>query len=284
MSAQLLLGKPIANAILERVDASAAAFTATHGRPPTLAIVRLGDDPDAAVYTRSLLRACRTHGLRGEDVHASQVDLAGALQLVTVVAGRSDVDGIIIQTPLPAGMRIDQVAAALPVEKDVDGLTAHSAGSLARGQPRFVPATARALLLLAKASGMPLAGARAVVLGRSAVVGLPAALLLLRENATVTICHRGTLDLSGELRRADVLIAAAGQPGIVTGADIKPGAVVLDAGTTMVEGVLKGDVEVASAAEVAGQLTPVPGGVGPVTAAVLLEAVVTAAHDRASGA
>ncbi len=281
MTARLLYGKPIADALLEAVRARVRDLTASLGRAPTLAIVQTGNDLDVAVYTRSLLRACRAAGLQGVDVHlGATVDEPSAVQRVRQLGDDSGVDAILIQTPLVPTVRREALLAALPPVKDVDGLTDESAGLLLRGAPRHVPATAKALLLLAQDSGLKLAGARAVVVGRSNVVGLPSALLLLRAQATVTICHRGTRDLAAETRRADLLVVATGRPGLITGEMVATGAVVLDAGTTMTEQGLRGDVDAATVGEVAGLLTPVPGGVGPLTTAVLLEQVVAAADER----
>lgn len=282
MTVRLLYGKPIAAALLDTVRTRVQELTATLGRAPTLAIVRTGDDPDVAVYTRSLLRACRASGLQGVDVHLeATVDERSAVQRVRQLGDDRTVDAILIQTPLVPAVRREALLGVLPPVKDVDGLTDESAGLLLRGAPRHVPATAKALLLLAQRSGRELAGARAVVVGRSNVVGLPAALLLLRDQATVTICHRGTRDLAAETRRAGLLVVATGRPGLVTGDMVAPGAVVLDAGTTMTEQGLRGDVDAATVGEVAAVLTPVPGGVGPLTTAVLLEQVVAAAEERA---
>lgn len=282
MSATLLLGKPIAERLLSDVRARAQAFQARAGRPPSLAVVRLGDDPDAAVYTRSLLRACRNAGLQGQDAHLpNATSEADAVRDMRRLAEASDIDALLLQTPLPPNVRRDALLDVLPPVKDVDGLTVENNGLLLLGRPRHVPATARALLLLAEASGLPLRGARAVIVGRSNVVGLPTALLLLRAGATPTICHRGTADLAAAVRRGQLVVAAAGQPGLITGDMVQPGAVVLDAGTTMTAEGLRGDVDAASVEAVAGALTPVPGGVGPVTTAVLLEHVAAAAEERA---
>lgn len=282
MTATPLLGKPIAERLLADVRARADVFQTRAGRPPSLAIVRLGDDPDAAVYTRSLLRACRNAGLRGQDAHLPDaISEAAAVRDVRQLADTPEIDALLLQTPLPPEVRRDALLDVLPPIKDVDGLTVENNGLLLLGRPRHVPATARALLLLAEASGIAPRGAEAVIVGRSNVVGLPTALLLLRAGATPTICHRGTADLAGTVRRGQIVIVAAGRPGLVTGAMVQPGAVVLDAGTTMTAEGLRGDVDAASVEAVAGALTPVPGGVGPVTTAVLLEQVVAAAEERA---
>jgi len=281
MTATLLAGKPVADGILADVSARAAAFARLAGRPATLVIVSIGPDADAEVYTRSLLRACRRAGLRGEEAQLpATTDEAGAVAEIRRLGDAATGDAIIVQTPLPAPIRRAALTDAIPPVRDVDGLGAENAGLLAQGRPRHVPATARALLLLAEASGIAIAGARAVVVGRSDVVGLPAALMLLQANATVTVCHRTTADLKAETRRAQLLVVAIGRLGFITGPMVAPGAVVLDAGTTVTVNGLRGDVDAASVAEVAAALTPVPGGVGPVTTAVLLQQVVAAAEER----
>lgn len=276
-----LLGKPVAEAILRDVRQRAAAVETASAQPPTLAIVLVGEDADAAVYTRALLRACRHAGMRGEEVRLpAATDERGAIAEVRRLGDAGTVDAILIQTPLPTSIRRSALTDAIPAAKDVDGLSAENAGLLTQGRARHVPATARALVLLAEASGLAIAGTRAVVVGRSDVVGLPAGLLLMQANATVTVCHRATIDLAAETRRAELLVVAVGRPGLITGEMVAPGAVVLDAGTTMTAAGLRGDVDAASVAAVAGALTPVPGGVGPVTTAVLLQQVVTAAEHR----
>ncbi|HEY8742751.1 MAG TPA: bifunctional 5,10-methylenetetrahydrofolate dehydrogenase/5,10-methenyltetrahydrofolate cyclohydrolase [Chloroflexota bacterium] len=281
MTATRLIGKPIADGILANVSARANAFASMAGRPPGIAIVLIGDDADADVYTRSLLRACRRAGLHGEEIHLpATTDEAAAVTAIRRLGDAAAIDAIIVQTPLPASIRRAALTDAIPPVKDVDGVSGENTGLLAQGRPRHVPATARALVLLAEASGISIAGSRTVVVGRSDVVGLPAALMLLQANATVTVCHRGTVDLMAETRRAELLVVAVGRPGLITGPMVTPGAVVLDAGTTVTADGLRGDVEAVSVAEVVAALTPVPGGVGPVTTAVLLQQVVSAAEER----
>ena len=284
MSAIPLLGKPVAERILATVRSRAEAFQRRQGRPATLTIVRVGEDADAAVYSRSLLRACRHAGLLGEDLRLpAATEERGAVAEIRRLGDSAAVDAIIIQTPLPAAFRRATLTDAIPPVKDVDGLSGENTGLLAQGRARHVPATARALLLLAETSGVTIAGARTVVVGRSDVVGLPAALMLLQANATVTVCHRATADLAAETRRAELLVVAVGRPGLITGDMVAPGAVVLDAGTTMTTDGLRGDIDLASVTAVAAALTPVPGGVGPVTTAVLLQQVMAAAEERAEG-
>lgn len=274
----------MAEAVLVDVRRRAGAVAAASGQPPTLAIVRIGEDADAAMYTRTLLRACRNAGIRGQEVLLpDSTDEQSAIAEVRRLGDAETVDAILIQTPLPATLRRAALTDAIPPVKDVDGLSAENAGLLAQGRTRHAPATARALILLARASGLALPGTRGVVVGRSDVVGLPAGLLLMQANATVTVCHRATVDLAAETRRAELLVVAVGRPGLITGDMVAPGAVVLDAGTTMTATGLLGDVDAVSVAPVASALTPVPGGVGPVTTAVLLQQVVTAAEQRRIG-
>ncbi|HEV7214684.1 MAG TPA: bifunctional 5,10-methylenetetrahydrofolate dehydrogenase/5,10-methenyltetrahydrofolate cyclohydrolase [Chloroflexota bacterium] len=282
MTAIALSGKSLADQLIADAHSRAQAFQAQAQRPATLAIVQIGEDQDAAVYSRSLLRACRRVGLQGDEVRLPVgTDERTAVGEIRRLGGAAHVDAIMIQTPLPGTMRRAALTDAIPPVKDVDGLSGENTGLLAQGRPRHVPATARALLLLAEASGITISGTRAVVVGRSDVVGLPTALMLLQANATLTVCHRATADLAEETRRAQLLVVAVGRPGLITGNMVAPGAVVLDAGTTMTPEGLRGDVDAASVMERAAALTPVPGGVGPVTTAVLLQQVVAAAEERA---
>jgi methylenetetrahydrofolate dehydrogenase (NADP+)/methenyltetrahydrofolate cyclohydrolase len=279
-------GKAPAADIRAGVATAAAEFAAKHGAPPTLAVVVANDDDGSAWYVRTLLRTAEKSGLgtRLVDLGATAAE-DEILTALEQLGADPTVHGIILQTPLPAGTGLDRLARAIPVGKDVDGVNPVSAGHLVAGLPAFAPATAAAVLELLARYEVPLIGARAVVIGRSLVVGKPAALLLLAEHATVTIAHSRTRDLPAVAREADILIAAIGRPGMVTAEFVKPGAVVIDVGTTPdAAGQLRGDVDAASVAEVAGALTPVPGGVGPVTTALLLRHTVRAAEAYAAGA
>jgi methylenetetrahydrofolate dehydrogenase (NADP+) / methenyltetrahydrofolate cyclohydrolase len=236
-------------------------------------------DESAAWYVRSLLAAAGRLGIRCDvsdlPPEASAADITAAL---TAVSAAASVHGIVLQTPLPAGLRLAEIASAIDPAKDVDGASPVSLGRVLAGLPAFAPATAQAVLQLLDFHGIELAGQRAVVVGRSLVVGKPAAQLLLARDATVTVCHSRTPDLAAVTRAADVLIAAAGRPGLLTAEHVRPGAVVVDVGTnTAADGGLVGDVDAAAVAAVAGALSPVPGGVGPVTTAQLLLNTVTAA-------
>ena len=192
------------------------------------------------------------------------------------------VDGVIVQMPLPPTIRLREVIDAIDPAKDIDGIHPLNAGLLRLGYDGFLPATAHAAVEILRRSGIEIAGRDAVVIGRSAVVGMPAAFLLVKEDATVTVCHSHTRDLAGHVARADIVIVAAGHPGLVTGAMLKPGAVVVDVGINLVDGRIVGDVDFASAVEVASAITPVPGGIGPLTNALLLTHLIRAAERQAA--
>jgi methylenetetrahydrofolate dehydrogenase (NADP+)/methenyltetrahydrofolate cyclohydrolase len=274
----LIDGRAISKSILESVTADVAELRAA-GTTPTLAIVVPTDDEATAWYVRSIARTAAK-----AQIEVRQIDLHGttAVELVTELAALSvdpAVHGIICQTPLPKGITLDQVGQHIAVAKDVDGANPESLGRLAAGLPAFAPATAQAVVEILQREQVPLSGADVVVVGRSNVVGKPAALLLLAENATVTVCHSRTRDLAAHTRRADVLVAAVGRARMLGAGHVKPGATVIDVGTNPTEdGQLVGDVDTAAVEPVAGAITPVPGGVGPVTTALLLRNVVTAAR------
>ena len=280
-AARLLRGAPLAAAIRAEVAREAEALCAALGSPPALAVVRVGDGPATAVYLQRILENCRQVGIEGRlvaldaDVHPDRVaDAVGRLSADERVAG------ILVGQPLPPTIALDAVLRRLDPAKDIDGIHPLSAGMLALGRDGFVPATAEAAVEILVRSGIELAGRRAVVVGRSNVVGKPAALLLLRRHATVTICHSRTADLAAETRRAEILIVAAGRPGLVGADMVAPGAVVVDVGINVIDGRIVGDVD-ERAAEVASAITPVPGGVGPLTNAILLTHLVRAACAQA---
>ncbi len=280
---QLLEGKKTAAAIREEAAATAQRLRAA-GTVPSLALVLATADESAAWYTRAIVRAGEKVGL---DVRVERLaDDASAADVRSAVARLSaddTVHGIIVQTPLPPGVDFVEIAEAIAPEKDVDGANPVSLGRLTAGLPAFAPATAAAVLRLLDDHGVELAGRRAVVVGRSLVVGKPAAMLLLARDATVTICHSRTKDLAARTSEADVLVAAVGRPRMLGAEHVGPGAVVIDVGTTPDEnGNLVGDVDAEAVMGRAGAVTPVPGGVGPVTTALLLHNTVTAAED-ASG-
>jgi methylenetetrahydrofolate dehydrogenase (NADP+)/methenyltetrahydrofolate cyclohydrolase len=287
VTASVIDGKAFAQELRERVAAAVPAFTAAAGRAPGLAVVLVGEDPASAVYVRSKGKATLAAGMASFehrlDAATSQDDL---LALVRRLNADPAVDGILVQLPLPPQIDEQAVIAALDPDKDVDGFHVVNAGRLAVGEAGLVPCTPLGCLMLLKDRLGDLAGLEAVVIGRSNIVGKPMAQLLLRESCTVTVAHSRTRDLPGIVGRADIVVAAVGRPGLVTGAWLKPGATVIDVGINRIaagEGKTKlvGDVDYASASAVAAAITPVPGGVGPMTIAVLLRNCLVAACARA---
>jgi methylenetetrahydrofolate dehydrogenase (NADP+) / methenyltetrahydrofolate cyclohydrolase len=275
MSARPLAGREAAAALR-----GLAAEVVGRVGPVGLAVVIATDDESAAWYVRSLVAATEKVGISCEVTDLGTA--AGGARITATLRARSAdaaVHGIILQTPLPAGLRLAELAADIAPAKDVDGANPLSLGRLTVGLPAFAPATAEAVVRLLEFHGVELAGRRAVVVGRSAVVGKPLAQLLLARDATVTVCHSRTADLAAITREADVLVAAAGRPGLITGRHVRPGAVVIDVGTNpTADGRLVGDVDADSVGAVAGALSPVPGGVGSVTTAQLLMNTAAAAE------
>ena len=284
MAARVIDGKAIGAAVRARVGEEVAAYEAEFGRVPTLATVIVGDDPASEIYVANKHRACGEagigsvhHGLPGE---TSEAEL---LELVRALGRDEEVDGILVQLPVPEQIDPDAVVGALDPGKDVDGLTPLNAGLLAHGTPGLVPCTPAGVMEMLRHEGVELEGAEAVVVGRSKLVGVPVARLLLAANATVTICHSRTRDLPATCARADVLVAAVGVPKLLGADAVKPGAVVIDVGMNRTDDGLFGDVDYEAAAEVASAITPVPGGVGPMTIAMLLVNTLTAARRRSGG-
>jgi methylenetetrahydrofolate dehydrogenase (NADP+)/methenyltetrahydrofolate cyclohydrolase len=281
MTARLIDGKAVAATLRAEV----AQHVAGAGFTPCLTVVLVGDDPASAVYVRTKDKAAREAGIEARTIRLP----AGTPQsdLLAVIAGLNadhSVDGILVQLPLPHGIDPRAVIAAIDPAKDVDGFHPQNVGELAEGRPALTPCTPLGVMKLLAASGIPVAGARAVVLGRSTIVGRPMAALLLTADATVTIAHSRTRDLAGECRRADILVAAVGRPEMVQADWIQPGAAVIDVGIIRLpDGRLVGDVAFDTCAAVAGAITPVPGGVGPMTVACLLENTLTAAVRRRGG-
>ena len=278
MSARILDGKAIA----ARVRAGLAARVAGLSFRPGLRVVRVGEDPASGVYVSNKDKAAKGAGFDSATIHLPESTTEAEL-LATIAALNADpaVDGILVQLPLPAHIRTQAAISAVDPAKDVDGFHPLNAGRLAAGQPELVPCTPRGVMHILAESGVVLRGARAVVLGRSQIVGRPMAQLLLGADCTVTIAHSRTKDLAAECRRAEILIAAVGRPEMVRGDWIAPGAVVVDVGINRLpDGRLVGDVAFAEAAAVAGAITPVPGGVGPMTIACLLENTLDAAIAR----
>jgi len=282
MSAAIIDGKAHAQRLRERVAAAVPAFAAAAGRPPGLAVVLVGEDAASRVYVRAKGKATEAAGM-ASFAHALPADMSqeALLALVKQLNADERVDGILVQLPLPPQIDERAVIAAIDPAKDVDGFHVENAGRLAVGEPGLVPCTPLGCLMLLKDRIGDLSGLEAVVVGRSNIVGKPMAQLLLKENCTVTVAHSRTRDLPDVVRRADILVAAAGRPAMIEGGWLKPGATVIDVGINRVDGKLVGDVDFASAAEVAGAITPVPGGVGPMTIAMLLRNTLVAAHGRA---
>jgi methylenetetrahydrofolate dehydrogenase (NADP+)/methenyltetrahydrofolate cyclohydrolase len=280
--ARLLEGGPIAEEIRAAVAEDVARFRTTQGRPPALRVVIVGKDAPSTVYLERILRGCAKVGIDADFVElAGEATESRVTDAVRTLNEASDVDGVIVQMPLPPTIRLRAVIDAIDPAKDIDGIHPLNAGLLRLGYDGFLPATAHAAVEILRRSGIEIAGKDAVVIGRSAVVGMPAAFLLLKEDATVTVCHSRTVDLPGKVARADIVVVAAGRPGLVTGAMLKPGAVVVDVGINVVDGRLVGDVDFATAVEVASAITPVPGGVGPLTNAILLTHLIRAAERQA---
>jgi methylenetetrahydrofolate dehydrogenase (NADP+) / methenyltetrahydrofolate cyclohydrolase len=282
VSARVIDGKAVAARVRERVAADATQLAAELGRAPGLATVLVGDDPASHVYVRNKRKQTEEAGMRS--IHhelAAETSPDELLNLVDELNADDTVDGILVQLPLPAQHDQDAVIERIDSAKDVDGLTATSAGLLAQGRPRLVPCTPQGVMELLAEAGVEVAGSDAVIVGRSILVGRPLASLLVNAHATVTVCHSRTRDLAEVCRRADVLVAAVGSPRLVTDEMVKPGAAVIDVGTNRIDEGLVGDVDFEAVSRVAGAITPVPGGVGPMTIAMLLANTVHAARARA---
>lgn len=291
MSAHIIDGKAVAREVRAEVRAGAAAFAEEHGRAPNLAVALIGDDPASQVYVRSKEKACAAEGVASQ-VHrlAGDASEAEVLSLVDALGADPGVDGVLVQLPLPPHVDADRVISRIPPEKDVDGLTEISAGRLSLGRPGFRPCTPAGCVALAKrALGADLSGRRCVIIGRSILVGKPAGSLFLAEDCTVTLAHSRTRDLPAVAREADILVPAVGRREMVRGDWVKPGACVIDVGINRIPAPEKGpggtrlvgDVAFEEARETAGFLTPVPGGVGPMTIAMLLSNALEAARLRA---
>jgi methylenetetrahydrofolate dehydrogenase (NADP+)/methenyltetrahydrofolate cyclohydrolase len=279
MGAKIIDGKSLA-ATLRASLKNRIASLAARGHRPGLAAILVGDDAASRVYVRNKARACDETGARSE-VHEFPADAAQSALIGRIAALNADraVHGILVQLPLPPHLDADRVLDTIAPAKDVDGFHAVNLGALVQGRPGFVPGTPAGVMKLIEHAGVELAGKQAVIVGRSNIVGKPLALLLLHRDATVTICHSRTKDLAAVTRQADVLIAAAGRPKLVTAAMVKPGACVIDVGINrLADGRLAGDVDFEGVREVAGSITPVPGGVGPMTIAMLISNTVRAAE------
>ena len=295
MSAKILDGKKLAEHVRAEVREGVAAFVKEHGRAPGLEVILVGEDPASQIYTRNKEKAAIDTGIRGK-LHVMPADTTEGvlMEMLARLNMDEEVDGILVQLPLPRQIREQKVLDAIRPDKDVDGFHPVNAGLLASGRPSLVPCTPRGSMRLIALADRKLEGARAVVVGRSNIVGKPMAQLLLAANATVTMAHSRTADLAGVCREADVLVVAVGKAELVRGDWVKPGAVVIDVGMNRVEmpGAsagetmktrLVGDVAFEEAKQIAGFITPVPGGVGPMTIACLLENTLNAAQARMAG-
>jgi methylenetetrahydrofolate dehydrogenase (NADP+)/methenyltetrahydrofolate cyclohydrolase len=271
MTATMLDGRALAAALRERLAGEAAHFAARRGRRARIALVAAGEDPAAALYAGQVVRSCLRVGLDSTvRSFASDVREETLREAVVALGAGETVDGVVLLLPLPPQVRQRVVTEALAPEKDIDGLGPRNAGRLMLGFPSYVPSTADAALELLRDAGIPLRGQNAVIVGRSNVGGKPTALQFLRAEATITICHSRTPDLAALTQQADVLFSSTGQPGTITAPMVKPGAVVLDAGISAADGRVRGDVDFESVREVAGYISPVPGGLGPLTNLILI--------------
>ena len=278
MSARILDGKAIRDQILAELKPRVQKLS----RPPGLAVVLVGDDPASAVYVRNKVRASEILGLHSEKITpAADLSTEALLAIVNGLNKRPEIDGILVQMPLPSNIDSRRILVSVLPEKDVDGFHPWNSGNLMANVPGPRPCTPSGIIELLKRYQIPMVGKHAVVVGRSDIVGKPMALLLLHENATVTICHSKTAGLAEECRRADILVAAIGRARMIKAEFIKPGASVIDVGMNrMPDGKLTGDVDPDAAMAIAGAFTPVPGGVGPLTIAMLMSNTVSAAERR----
>ncbi len=283
MPGRIIDGKALSQSIKEKIKDKALLFEKTNGRKIGLAVIKVGNNPASEVYVKNKILACEATGIRSFSYNVpAVVKQQEIIDLIMQLNEADDVDGILVQLPLPDGIDSKKVLAAISPEKDADGFHVINAGSLMIGLPCTVACTPAGIIELIKSTGTDIAGKHAVVIGRSNIVGKPVAMLLLAENATVTICHSKTANLPEITRQADILVAAVGKKEFVRGSWIKPGAVVIDVGMNRENGKLFGDVAFGEAMETASFVTPVPGGVGPMTVTMLLDNTVKAAFRRCS--
>jgi methylenetetrahydrofolate dehydrogenase (NADP+) / methenyltetrahydrofolate cyclohydrolase len=284
MTARIIDGNALSTLLRDELAVRAAAL-AKCGVIPCLAVILVGEDPASAVYVRNKVAACEKAGLRSiKDVYAADVDPAIVLKRIAELNADASVHGILVQLPLPKHFDADAVLEAIAPKKDVDGFHAENVGALMQGNPRFIPCTPYGVMKMLEREKVNLKGAEAVIVGRSNIVGKPMAMLLLAKSCTVTVCHSQSKDLAFHTRRADILVAAVGRAKMITGDMIKPGATVIDVGINRNEqGKLCGDVDFESAKEIAGLITPVPGGVGPMTITMLLTNTLESAERTARG-
>ena len=278
MAAQIIDGKAIAKEIRQQIKDQVTQLVAAGKNPPGLAVVIVGNNPASRIYVNSKKKACAEVGIYSEEhVLSETVSEQELIALVHQLNQNPKINGILVQLPLPDHIEERKVIESIDPKKDVDGFHPVSIGNLLIGTPTFVPCTPAGIMVLLQKTGVELKGKRAVVIGRSNIVGKPVAILLLAQHATVTICHSRTKDLPAVAREADILVVAIGKPNFINGDAVKPGAVVIDVGVNRVDDKLVGDVEFKSASKVAGFITPVPGGVGPMTIAMLLQNTLQAA-------
>lgn len=282
MSARILDGRVLAQALRHELAAQIAELHERIDRAPVIAVVQVGEDPAATRYVRSIDRLSQSLGAACRTIILPDVVTQAELEAtVSRLSADDRVDGILLQLPLPAGLSLDGVLSRLIPEKDLDGIHPINAGLLAQGRPVLIPNTPAGGMELLRRYEIEVRGKRAAVVGRSAIVGRPMALLLLQADATVTICHSRTSDLGAVLRECDIIVAAAGRPQLITAEMIKPGATIIDFGTNVLaDGSMVGDVDFAAAVEVAGAITPVPGGTGPVTNVMLIQNLIKATRSR----
>lgn len=282
MTAQILDGNALAQELRTSFQSRVEALAAK-GMRPGLVVILVGEDPASQVYVRNKVNACEKVGMYSEKItYAKDVAPQVVLDKIAELNADPKIHGILVQLPLPPQFDSDAVLEAIAAEKDVDGFHAENVGALMQGNPRFIPCTPYGVMKMLEKGGVSLKGKEAVVVGRSNIVGKPMAMLLLSQGATVTVCHSQTADLNFHTRRADILVAAVGRPKMITGDMIKPGAVVIDVGINRTaDGKLCGDVDFDSCKEVASFITPVPGGVGPMTITMLLANTIEAAERKA---
>lgn len=279
-TARLLDGAAIRDQILAELKPRVERLTA-EWRPPGLAVVLVGDNPASEIYVRNKVRTCQALGIHSEKLTPpGDISTAQLLDIISELNARPAIDGILVQMPLPPQIDSRQVLHAVSAGKDADGFHPLNAGKLVEGAPGPRPCTPAGVMEILRRSGIDVAGKKAVVAGRSDIVGKPMALMLLHANATVTICHSRTSDLAGECKQADILVAAIGRPNFLGADAIRPGAVVVDVGINRVDGKVVGDVDAEAAAQLASARTPVPGGVGPLTIAMLMSNTVELAERR----
>ena len=281
--ATIIDGKELSLKKRESISVEAGSFTVRHKRPPGLAVIQAGDDPASAIYVRNKKRACEASGIKSFDYHLKgDITQAEILTLIDRLNNDDNVDGILVQLPLPGHLNEQEILLAITPSKDVDGFHPYNMGRLLIGDPVLVPCTPTGIMCMLDEYNAPVDGREAVIIGRSNIVCKPMAILLMMRHATVTICHSHTKNLSEKVLAADIVVAATGRPHMIKGDWIKQGAVVIDVGITRTDDGLKGDVEFDKAKDRAGLITPVPGGVGPMTITMLLENTLIAAKGHVS--